>query len=187
MKYYIEEALALAYSIICTPGEALSVIAAEQRLREGAVIWTLSVLLSVVSVWAQWQEASVWTAAAMYGGAAFFFACRILLVHGSARLLGRSGSVKSLAAALCFADIPLNLATLAGSFVFVAPEFLVQLVSLGAGIWAFVLAIMAVKETYGMSTGRSIAVLLLPIAAIACIAVVIVLYAVFAIVSLFSW
>lgn len=71
MRYYIEEALALAYGIVVSPKETLAVIVPEQRLREGVVVWSLSVLLSVVSVWAQWQDAAVWTAIAMYGGAAF--------------------------------------------------------------------------------------------------------------------
>ena len=167
MRYYIEEALALAYGIVVSPKETLAVIVPEQRLREGIVIWSLSVMLSVVSVWVQWQDTAVWTAIAMYGGAAFCFAARILLYHGAARLLGRNGSMKSLAAALCFTELPLNLATLAGSFVFVAPELLVQAVSLAAGVWALVLDVWAVKETYAMGTGRSIAVLLLPLAAVA--------------------
>lgn len=81
MRYYIEEALALAYGIVVSPKETLAVIVPEQRLREGVVVWSLSVLLSVVSVWAQWQDAAVWTAIAMYGGAAFCFAARILLYH----------------------------------------------------------------------------------------------------------
>lgn len=186
MRYYIEDALALAYGIVVSPKETLAVIVPEQRLREGVVVWSLSVLLSVVSVWAQWQDAAVWTAIAMYGGAAFCFAARILLYHGAARLLGRNGSMKSLAAALCFTEIPLNLATLAGSFVFVAPELLVQAVSLAAGVWALVLDVWAVKETYAMGTGRSIAVLLLPLAAIAALALVVLLYVVFAVVSIFS-
>ena len=100
MRYYIEEALALAYGIVVSPKETLAVIVPEQRLREGIVIWSLSVMLSVVSVWVQWQDTAVWTAIAMYGGAAFCFAARILLYHGAARLLGRNGSMKSLAAAL---------------------------------------------------------------------------------------
>ena len=100
MRYYLEEALALAYGIVVSPKETLAVIVPEQRFREGVVVWSLSVLLSVVSVWAQWQDAAVWTAVAMYGGAAFCFAARILLYHGAARLLGRNGSMKSLAAAL---------------------------------------------------------------------------------------
>ena len=182
MRYYLEEALALAYGIVVSPKETLAVIVPEQRLREGVVVWSLSVLLSVVSVWAQWQDAAVWTAIAMYGGAAFCFAARILLYHGAARLLGRSGSMKSLAAAFCFTEIPLNLATLAGSFVFVAPEA----VSLAAGVWALVLDVWAVKETYAMGTGRSIAVLLLPLAAVAVLAAVVLLYVVFAVVSIFS-
>lgn len=186
MRYYIEEALALAYGIVVSPKETLAVIIPEQRLREGIVIWSLSVLLSVVSVWMQWQDAAVWTAIAMYGGAALCFVLRILMYHGAARLLGRNGSVKSLAAAFCFTEIPLNLATLAGSFVFIAPELLVQALSLASGIWTLVLDVWAVKETYAMGTGRSIAVLLLPLAAAAGIAVVVLLYVVFAVVSIFS-
>ena len=103
-------------------------------------------MLSVVSVWVQWQDTAVWTAIAMYGGAASVFAARILLYHGAARLLGRNGSMKSLAAALCFTELPLNLATLAGSFVFVAPELLVQAVSLAAGVWALVLDVWLSKK-----------------------------------------
>ena len=59
MRYYIEEALALAYGIVVSPKETLAVIVPEQRLREGIVIWSLSVMLSVVSVWVQWSEYDV--------------------------------------------------------------------------------------------------------------------------------
>lgn len=185
MKEYIQEGLALAYGIICAPKETLSVIVTEQRLGEGIAIWILSVLLSVVSVWAQWNDASVWTAAAIYGGTAFFLGCRILLIHGSARLLGHRGSIKSLTAAICFSEIPLNLATLFGSLIFVVPGLVVHIVSLAAGIWTFVLDVMAIKANYNASTGHGVAILLLSVAIIIVAALILALYAIFTVVSLF--
>ncbi len=183
MNYYLGEAMALAYGVIAAPKETMILISKEQRLYEGAVIWSLSVLLSIVSVCAQWDGAALWTAAAMYGGAAVLFGLRAVLIHGSSRFLGGCGAFKSLLAVLCFAEIPLNLATLAGSFVFAAPEWAVQILSLGAVIWTFVLDILSVQAVYGMSAARSTAALVLPVLAAAGICVILILYVFFSVIS----
>lgn len=186
MIYYLEEALALAYGIVASPSRTMPVIAGGQRLYEGFIVWAASVLLSVLSVCVQWEDAALWTVVAMYGGAAVFLGIRAVFLHASSRLLGGRGSVKSLLAALCFAEIPLNLATLAGSFVFAAPPLLVQTVSLLALLWTLVLDVMALQAVYGMSAGRSAAALVLPVLAAAGLLVVLVLYLIVSLASLLS-
>ena len=59
MRYYIEEALALAYGIVVSPKETAGRHRSGAALRERRRRLVLSVLLSVVSVWvavAGWRQ-----------------------------------------------------------------------------------------------------------------------------------
>lgn len=162
MKIYLEEALALAYGIVASPVKTIGEIMAGRRLYEGLIMWALSVSLSVLSVCVQWDKVSVWAVAAIYVGGAFFLAVRVFAFHCAARLLGGQGTMKTLLSVLCFSELPLNIATLVGSMVFVLPEMAAQLISLAAAVWAFILDVYAVRGVYGLSTARSVAALLLP-------------------------
>ena len=88
-----------------------------------------------------------------------------------ARLLGGRGPFSSLLSTFAFASIPLLIMApvsavlnLGGSVL--AVSMIRGLLSFGAGIWVFVLQVLAIRESFSFSTGRAIAVLLIPFAVI---------------------
>lgn len=184
MIEYVKEAMVLVYDSLAHPKETLSLIAREQRLYEGLIVWFFSVFLTAVSIFVQWERSSVLAFAGLYMGAGLFFLVRIVCLHGTSRILGGKGSVKGLAAVVCFADIPLNLATLAESFVFLIPEELIHAVSLIAAIWAFILSVMAVMSNYGLSALRSVLAIILPVIIVAGCIVLFFIYIAVSVISL---
>ncbi|OKY52971.1 Yip1 family protein [Megasphaera cerevisiae] len=186
MKQHIEDALVLAYGVVTEPQKNIASITEKQQLCEGLIIWAGTILLSVISVFSQWEKASMLTLIALYGGAALFFLFRILFLHGTSRMLGGEGSLKGIASGLCFADIPANLATLAESFVFILPAQLVYLISFAVMIWSFALAVMAVRSNYGLSTGRSVAAIILPAVLFIGVIVILFVYVAVSIASVFE-
>lgn len=92
--------------------------------------------------------------------------------------------MKGLLAAICFADVPMNLATLAESFVFLIPEELVHIISIVASVWSFVLLVLAVMANYKMSALRSVLSIILPVVIVTgCI----VLFFIYIAVSVVTW
>lgn len=185
LKQYIEEAMILAYDLVTAPKTALTTITQEQRLYEGWMIWFLSTLLSVLSVYVQWDRAGVWLLIAAYGGGAVILLTEAALLHGTARLLGGSGSWKGILAALGFCGIPANIGTLAGTFAFILPAGLVGLAAFFSGLWVLVLIVLALQANYGLSIGRSIAAVLLPIIFLAGVFVLFCVYVVVSVASVF--
>lgn len=180
----LKEALVLTYDSLTHPKETLLLITKEQRLYEGLVIWFLTILLTVFSVFAQWERSSVMTVIGIYFGAALFLLLRMACLHGTSYMLGGKGSIKGLLAALCFADIPMNLATLAESFVFLLPEEIIHIISLIAGIWSFVLLVMAIMANYRLSVVKSVLAIILPVIIVTgCI----VLFFIYIAVSVVTW
>lgn len=180
----VKEALVLTYDVLSQPRTALAVITKEQRIEEGLLIWFLTILLSVISIFAQWEQSTVLTFFGVYIGAGLFFLIRLGCLHGTARLLGGKGAVTGIAAGLCFADIPMNLATLAESFVFVVPEEIIHVVTIVAMVWSFVLTLMVVMANYRLGIVRSVLAIILPVVFIAGCIVLFFLYIAMSIVSL---
>ncbi len=185
MKQYIEEAMILAYDLVTAPKTALTTITCEQRLYEGWMIWFLSTLLSVLSVYVQWERAGIGLLIAAYGGGAVMLLVEAALLHGTARLLGGNGSWKGMLAALGFCGIPANIGTLAGTFAFILPAGLVGLIAFLAGLWVLFLIVLALRANYKISIGRSIAAVLLPIIFLAGVFVLFCIYVVVSVASLF--
>lgn len=184
MKQYIFDALALAYGVVMTPKTTISAVVREQRIYEGWIVWLLSMLLFIVSIYSQWDNAGVWTLIALVGGNALGIWIQSLLFHGTARLLGGVGEWQGMLAALCVASIPANIGTLAGTFAFILPEGLVGAIAFISLLWTLALWVVAIKENYQFSTGKSIATIALPIILITGIVVLGSLYLILSIASL---
>lgn len=184
MIAHLQEAFALTYDVLTKPKTTLATITKEQHIEEGMLIWFLTILLSVISIFAQWEQSTVLTFFGVYIGAGLFFLIRLGCLHGTARLLGGRGAVTGIAAGLCFADIPMNLATLAESFVFILPTEVIHVISIVAMVWSFVLTVMVVMGNYGMSVIRSVLAIFLPVIFIAGCVVLFFLYIAMSIVSL---
>lgn len=184
MREHFSEALALTYDLLTRPRSTLNLITREQRIEEGLVIWFLTILLSVISIFAQWGQSTVLTFFGVYIGAGLFFLIRLGCLHGTARLLGGKGAMTGIAAGLCFADIPMNLATLAESFLFILPEELIHVVSIVAMVWSFVLCVIVVMTNYRFSVARSIVTIVLPVVLVTGCIVLFFLYIAMSIVSL---
>ena len=181
---HVKESFVLTYDSLTHPKETLSLITKEQRLYEGLWIWFLTILLTVFSVFAQWERSSVLTFIGIYLVAGLFLLIRLACLHGTSRMLGGKGTMKGLLAAICFADVPMNLATLAESFVFLIPEELVHIISIVASVWSFVLLVLAVMANYKMSALRSVLSIILPVVIVTgCI----VLFFIYIAVSVVTW
>lgn len=185
MMEKLKDALELTYDCLFHPQKTLFLVAMEQRLYEGIWIWMLSVLLTVVSVLAQAERSFLLSLIGIYLGAGIFFLIRIGLLHGAARLLGGRGTIKGLAAALCFADVPLNLATLAESLTFFLPTELVHVISFFSGIWALWLCVITVRQHYQLGAVYSILAIFLPILAVLVCILLLLIYVAVSVVSLF--
>lgn len=92
-------------------------------------------------------------------------------LHLTAELLGGAGRVLTLLTLLALAAVPQ---------VFSAPALLLGVLtrsslggwlSLGIGVWVIVLQVLAVRETYGFSTGRAVGTLFLPLGALVALTV----------------
>lgn len=186
LKQYIEEAMILAYDLVTAPKTTLMNITKEQRLYEGWIIWFLSTLLSVISVYVQWERAGVWLLIAIYGGGAVMLLIEAALLHGTAQLLGGSGAWKGVLAALCFCGIPANIGTLAGTFAFILPGSLVGLIVFLSGLWGVILIVLALQANYAMGVGRSIAAVFLPIVFLAGVFILLCIYVVVSVASVFT-
>ena len=88
-------------------------------------------------------------------------------------------------AALGFCGIPANIGTLAGTFAFILPAGLVGLAAFFSGLWVLVLIVLALQANYGLSIGRSIAAVLLPIIFLAGVFVLFCVYVVVSVASVF--
>ena len=95
-----------------------------------------------------------------------FFAVWVAVVMGSARLVGGAGGFGATFTGLGFAYAPSIFAVLATALVIplgTLAGFLGALVAFGVSIWMLVLNVLAVREVHGLSTGRAVAALLIPI------------------------
>jgi hypothetical protein len=109
-----------------------------------------------------------------------------LVLHGMARLFKGQGRYRGLFAGLAFAylpnvlNAPLQLLSVAGGL---GGAILAGLLGFGVFAWIVILTVIAVRENYALSTGKSAGVVLIPIAAffvLAILLVIIILALVFA-------
>lgn len=104
------------------------------------------------------------------------------ILHGVSLLLGGEGSFRGLFTGLGFAYVPSAFGVFGQLLPLVlgmAGALLGVIVNLGISIWAIALAVIAVRENNRFSTGRAIAVVLIP-AAVAIVLFIVLMAVVFA-------
>lgn len=107
------------------------------------------------------------------------------ILHVVALMLGGKGPYKGLFCGLAFASIPSLFQIplqLAGIALGPVVQAIVGIVSFGISIWTVALAVICVRENNGFSTGRAVAVVLIPLGLVVALVVgLIVLALVFAV------
>jgi hypothetical protein len=88
------------------------------------------------------------------------------IFYGVGYLFGGRGPFSALLATVAYAALPgLPLAPLTALLNLAGPNFtpLTSLLSFGAGVWTIVLQVLAVRASLGLSTGRAVATVLVPL------------------------
>ena len=148
--------LDLVYSLIVTPRAALYDITRGERLREAGILWLFTLFLTAVSAFSEGPGLLV-----------EFLAVLLLLVHSAVTdylsgLLGGQGSAKGITAGFMAASLPLAFSvffTLAES---IGLSFLSGIGSFAICVWTFVLDVLAIRENYFFSTGKSVLIAIAP-------------------------
>lgn len=180
----VQDALVLLYDVITHPRTAMADVVSAIHLREGLLVLAFTLILPCFSATAQMGRFSLSLLLGTVIGGALLLLLQVIFIHGAASLFGGKGPAQGLAAGLCFANAPLCFATLAESFIFLLPSPLVHLLSLIAAFWSIYLDVWAIKENYGLGTGRSIVALFLPVVVIVVVLVIIAVYFVVSLASL---
>ena len=149
--------LDLVYSLIVTPRAALYDITRGERLREAGILWLFTLFLTAVSAF---SEGPGFLAVLLFLGLS-------LLVHSAVTdylsgLLGGQGSAKGITAGFMAASLPLAFSvffTLAES---IGLSFLSGIGSFAICVWTFVLDVLAIRENYFFSTGKSVLIAIAP-------------------------
>lgn len=168
MNYFLD----LVYQLLVHPRVALRTITRGERLAQAAVIWAAVIFL--VSLSSIVEGPGFFT---VFGFCVLGFGITLLLhsavIDYSAGMLGGRGTAKGITAGFMASSIPYAFSVF-GTFLSIAvgsgaESFLGFVV----GIWGFVLDVIAVSENYGFSTGKSVAIALIP--AFLCVAVLLAL------------
>lgn len=121
---------------------------------------------------------------ALIGGAIFlpllflgFVAVWSAILHGLARLFGGEGRYRAVFTTVGFASTP-QVFTVVGTVLSVtlglAGDVLSGLLSVGLGVWTAILTVIAVRASHGLSTGRAVAVYLIPLAVLIVLGILVV-------------
>ncbi len=107
-----------------------------------------------------------------FGLAGLFFLAAVLQL--TADLLGGRGTGRGLLAALALAQTPALLtAPVAALGLVPSPSWLGAALRAALGLWTVVLEVLAVREAHRLSTGRALAVMLLPVVALLLLALLV--------------
>ncbi len=90
------------------------------------------------------------------------FLVRASFLSLAAHLLGKKGDVRSLGAALGYAQLPTVLIAPFSFLNRIIPLEIMGIVSISTFIWVFALRVLAVRSVFNLSTGRAILAILLP-------------------------
>ena len=153
--------LDLVYSLIVTPRAALYDITRGERLREAGILWLFTLFLTALSAFSEGPGLLVEFLAVL------LFLGLSLLVHSAVTdylsgLLGGQGSAKGITAGFMAASLPLAFSvffTLAES---IGLSFLSGIGSFAICVWTFVLDVLAIRENYFFSTGKSVLIAIAP-------------------------
>jgi hypothetical protein len=191
-----EGLLEVAVSVVTQPVSTLIMVTQQQKLG-----WAIIVAV-VVSLTSSLTSAASLTSSGLAGGANFSvpvdpYIFRVAALVGAGLLgpligliglavvagifqlvglvLGGKGTYVGLFCGLAFASVPSIIGTpfnLLPLVIGVVGEILSGLVSFGLFIWTVVLTVIAIKENHQFSTGRALAVFLIPVAAIGLLIVI---------------
>jgi hypothetical protein len=183
-----------AVGVVTSPAATLRAVVERQP-----VGWSLALLVVINALTAAAQAAS-FSAQAAFGGSTLggpsfglsglgavllgvfvgapvgvamtaLFTAAVLLF---ARMLRGSGTYRSTFCGLAFATVPQVFTVIVSAamvpFGF-AGDVLGALLAFGIGIWTLVLSVIAVRHAHGLTTGRAVAAVLLPIAVLILLAV----------------
>lgn len=153
--------LDLAYSLIVTPRAALYDITRGERLREAGILWLFTLFLTALSAFSEGPGLLVEFLAVL------LFLGLSLLVHSAVTdylsgFFGGQGSAKGITAGFMAASLPLAFSvffTLAES---IGLSFLSGIGSFAICVWTFVLEVLAIRENYFFSTGKSVLIAIAP-------------------------
>lgn len=156
--------LDLVYSLIVAPRAALYDITRGERLREAGILWLFTLFLTALSAFSEGPGLLVDLVEFL---AVLLFLGLSLLVHSAVTdylsgLLGGQGSAKGITAGFMAASLPLAFSvffTLAES---IGLSFLSSIGSFAICVWIFVLDVLAIRENYFFSTGKSVLIAIAP-------------------------
>ncbi len=153
--------LDLAFSLLTTPRKALAYVTGGEKFLEALWLWLFVVLLCGISAFEEGPGILVQTLCV-----AFFMGIGILL-HSAmtdyiSGLWGGQGTAKGITAGFLAASLPMAFGVF---FTFLEALGLSALTGLGGFIiwgWTFYLDLLAIRENYGFTTGKSFVINLAP-------------------------
>jgi hypothetical protein len=162
----------ILYGVIAEPNKTFAELVKEPRPWLGVAIWAGVMLASTFASGTSMRGlfgidsgAVVGLSIAMTVIGMVFWGFGMAVTHFTAGLLGGQGSVPGLATVAGAAtlpsvlSIPVTLITSRSAGAIGTSAF----VGFGVGVWGLILSILAVKHNYRLSTGRSVAVVFLPV------------------------
>lgn len=190
------------FGVIARPAGTLNEIARERPVGWALLVYLfVTLLVMLASFYGDASSASIQEALSQFNiyiplsviifGALFFSILALFvsaaLLHLFARLFGGGGGFWNFFSAYAFTTFPMIFSVpvfLLAGFTGAAGGFLSGMVSMGLSIWVLVLDVIAVKESYGLSLGRSIGAYLVYLALIVIVPLVIAVFLVLALIAI---
>lgn len=156
MTYFLD----LMYQLLASPRQALRTVTRGEKLRQAALLWLFVVFLLSLSSLLEGPGLAVrfFVSLVVMGLALFLHSA---VIDYCAGFLGGRGTAKGLTAGFMAAAFPYAFSVFGG--------LLGMLFGAGAGaletvlfLWSFSLDVLAISENYGFSTGKALAVALIP-------------------------
>lgn len=168
MNYFLD----LVYQLLVHPRVALRTITRGERLTQAAILWVAVMFL--VSLSSLVEGPGFLT---VFGFCVLGFGITLLLhsavIDYSAGLLGGRGTAKGITAGFLASSAPYAFTVFGTLLSMTAGSGAESFLGFVVGVWGFVLDVIAVSENYGFSTGKSVAIALIP--AFLCIVIILAL------------
>lgn len=154
--------LDLMYQLLTSPRQAFRVLTRGERLRQAGALWLFVVfLLSLTSLA---DGAGLGTAFFLcFLGMAILLFLHSAVIDYCAGLLGGSGTAKGITAGFMAASFPYAFLVF-GGLLSAFGGMGESLLGYAVFLWSFALDVLAVSENYRFSTGKALAVALIPAA-----------------------
>ncbi len=157
----MEGIIQMLYGVLASPVPTFRRVAKEAPVGVAIVILVLSSLVSAMSsaTDAPWSYAGMGMADAFlmqFGTRILVALVGIALVYLASGLFGGTGRFAAVFSAIAFAQFPGLLNGPIGLLDMVGVSRLVGLLSFGIGAWTLVLSVLALRESRGLTTGKSV-------------------------------